>query len=124
MERKVYKNDDITFFSVFMFAKPSFDNMLQSSPLCSKGCNTLSHSGLTSVNTQKRMIYPFIREVQWLSGRICWSLFVASLEALCVCGGAQWLSGGVLDSGPRGPGFESHLCHWVVVLEQDTFILA
>ena len=35
--------------------------------------------------------------------------------------GAQWLSGRVLDSRPRGRGFESR---WVVVLERDTFILA
>ena len=38
--------------------------------------------------------------------------------------GAQWLSGKVLDSGPRGRGFEPQRCHCVVVLEQDTFILA
>ena len=37
---------------------------------------------------------------------------------------AQWLSGRVLDSRPRGGGFEPHQCHWDVVLEQDTFILA
>ena len=38
--------------------------------------------------------------------------------------GAQWLSGRVLDSRPKGSGFEPHRCHCVVVLEQDTFILA
>ena len=38
--------------------------------------------------------------------------------------GAQWLSGIVLDSRPKGNGFEPHWCHCVVVLEQDTFILA
>ena len=38
--------------------------------------------------------------------------------------GAQWLSGRVLDSRPKGHGFEPHWCHCVVVLEQDTFILA
>ena len=38
--------------------------------------------------------------------------------------GAQWLSGRVLDSRPRGLGFEPHRRHCVVVLEQDTFILA
>ena len=37
---------------------------------------------------------------------------------------AQWLSGRVLDSRQRGPGFEPHGHHCVVVLEQDTFILA
>ena len=38
--------------------------------------------------------------------------------------GAQWLSGRVLDSRPKGRGFEPHRRHCVVVLEQDTFILA
>ena len=38
--------------------------------------------------------------------------------------GAQWLSGRVLDSKPRGRGFEPHRRHCLVVLEQDTFILA
>ena len=38
--------------------------------------------------------------------------------------GAQWLSGRVLDSRPRGRGFEPHRRHCVVVLEQDTSILA
>ena len=36
--------------------------------------------------------------------------------------GAQWLSGRVLDSRPKGRGFEPHGCHFVVVLEQDIFI--
>ena len=38
--------------------------------------------------------------------------------------GAQWLSGRVLDSRPKGRGFEPHRRHCVVVIEQDTFILA
>ena len=38
--------------------------------------------------------------------------------------GAQWLSGRVLDSTPKGSGFEPHRRHCVVVLEQDSFILA
>ena len=41
-----------------------------------------------------------------------------------ITSGAQWLSGRVLDSRPRGRGFEPHRPHCVVVLEQDTFILA
>ena len=36
------------------------------------------------------------------------------------CAEAQWLSGRVLDSRPRGSGLEPHC---VVVLEQDIFIL-
>ena len=39
-------------------------------------------------------------------------------------GRVQWLSGRVLDSRPRGRGLESHRRHCVLVLEQDTFILA
>ena len=38
--------------------------------------------------------------------------------------GAQWLSGRVLDARPKGSGFEPHRRHCVVVLEQDTLILA
>ena len=38
--------------------------------------------------------------------------------------GAQWLSGRVLDSRPRDRGFEPHRRHCVVILEQETFILA
>ena len=38
--------------------------------------------------------------------------------------GAQWLSGKVLDSRLKGCGFKPHRHHCVVVLEQDTFILA
>ena len=39
-------------------------------------------------------------------------------------GGARWLSGRVLDSRLRGRGFEPHRHHCLVVLEQDTFVLA
>ena len=38
--------------------------------------------------------------------------------------GVQWLSGRVLDLRPRGHRFEPHWRHCVVVLAQDTFILA
>ena len=44
-----------------------------------------------------------------------------------IMSGAQWLSGRVLDLRPRCRGFEPHRRHFVVVLvvlEQDTFILA
>ena len=37
---------------------------------------------------------------------------------------AQWLSGRVLDSRPKGRGFEPHRRHCVMILEQDAFILA
>ena len=38
--------------------------------------------------------------------------------------GAQWLSGRLLDSKPRGRGFEPHWRHCVVDLEENTLILA
>ena len=52
--------------------------------------------------------------------------FLSLLQSLYIEGemGAQWLSGRVLDSRPKGSGFEPHWRHCVVVLEQDTFILA
>ena len=33
--------------------------------------------------------------------------------------GAQWLSGRVLDSRPRGHGFKPHRRHWVVFLSKN-----
>ena len=50
--------------------------------------------------------------------------FGVCVICLILSGGAQWLSGRVLDSRPKGRGFEPHRRHCVVVLEQDTFILA
>ena len=38
--------------------------------------------------------------------------------------GAQWLSGRVLDSRPKGRGFEPHRRHCVVSLSKTHFILA
>ena len=53
---------------------------------------------------------------------------LAAAAAFVVCRlplkGAQWLSGRVLDSRPRGRWFEPHWRHCIVVLKQDTFILA
>ena len=46
------------------------------------------------------------------------------LSSIQLAKGAQWLSGRVLDLRPRGRGFEPHRRHCVVVLEQDTLILA
>ena len=62
LERKVYNNDDITFFSTSPFAKPECDNELQ--PI--SGCTTLSYFGVANVNTQKRMLYPLNKAyVKW-----------------------------------------------------------
>ena len=49
---------------------------------------------------------------------------VINYASLRTVQGAWWLSGRVLDSRPKGRGFEPHRRHCVVVLEQDTFILA
>ena len=38
---------------------------------------------------------------------------------LCWKMGAQWLSGRVLDSRPKGGRFESHRRHWVVSLSKN-----
>ena len=51
---------------------------------------------------------------------VYYSIYMNTLMQL----GAQWLSGRVLDSRPKDSGFEPHRRHCVVVLEQDTFILA
>ena len=59
-------------------------------------------------------------------------LMFYNLEAWCIFRGfsyiydmgVQWLSGRVLDSRQRGSRFKPHRCHCVVLLEQDTFILA
>ena len=55
--------------------------------------------------------------------QIC--LFMAlSMKFQLLKKGAQWLSGRVLKSRPKGRALEPHQRHCVVVLEQDTFILA
>ena len=52
----------------------------------------------------------------------CCSIYVK--KDMKLLEGAQWLSGRVLDSRPKPRGLEPHGRHCVVVLEQDTFILA
>ena len=52
---------------------------------------------------------------------ICAHVLLILLNELGI---AQWLNGRVLDSRPRGRGFEPHRHHGVVVLKQDTLILA
>ena len=52
------------------------------------------------------------------------TLFLRLKEVTNTCSGGQRLSGRVLDSRPKGRGFEPHRRHYIVVLEQDTFILA
>ena len=78
-------------------------------------------------SNQNNLFFPYVSN-NWLIftdtvGFISRSLFPMLLfhEG---CQGAQWLSGRVLDSRRKGRGFEPHRRHSVVVLEQDTFILA
>ena len=47
-----------------------------------------------------------------------------SIGKILLVYGGQWLSGRVLDSSTKDRVLEAHLRHCVVVLEQDTFILA
>ena len=51
-------------------------------------------------------------------------IYLSKENFTCLKEGAQWLSGRMLDSRQRGCGFEPHRGHCVVVLEQNTFILA
>ena len=53
-----------------------------------------------------------------------WPFYTGFTVHASIFTGALWLSGRVLDSRPRGRGFEPHQHHCVVVLKQDTFILA
>ena len=57
-------------------------------------------------------------------GEIIYTQCSSFLRVTTSIRGAQWLSGRVLDLRPKGRGFEPHRRHCVVVLEQDTFILA
>ena len=63
-------------------------------------------------------------KVTWVSYNIKYSKFNFAPFYFNKEVGVQWLSGRVLDSRPRGHRFEPHQRHCVVVLEQDTFILA
>ena len=64
------------------------------------------------------------RNLEFLSLKGGCTLLEITCHGLYVDMGAQWLSGRVLDSRPKCHGFEPHRRHCVVVLEQDTFILA
>ena len=73
LEREVYNNKDIPFFSVLMIAKPLCNNVLQPKRLCSSVCNTLSHSGSANVNkkvlSSKRRFYPLNGDL-WLQKKL------------------------------------------------------
>ena len=63
LEKKVYNNDNKTFFSILKFAKPECDSVLQPELQSGVGCNTLSHSGLANFIIWKIMFYPLIHSV-------------------------------------------------------------
>ena len=60
----------------------------------------------------------------WLKGQPLVLFYSHCLYRLNIYMGVQWLNGRVLDTRLRGHGFKPHRCHCLVVLEQDTFILA
>ena len=75
------------------------------------------------------MIFPFdlpnqFPNGQWKATNQVGKILMGGGQGINTYKGAQWLSGRVLDSRPKGRGFEPHRRHCVVVLEQDTFILA
>ena len=57
-------------------------------------------------------------------GMVPMTMVIATICMHITFGENRELCGRVLDSRPRGRGFEPHRRHCVVVLEQDTFILA
>ena len=67
------------------------------------------------INLHKRDIYQNL---------VCWHTRITQSLDYTITVGAQWLCGRVLDSRPRGRGFEPHRHYCIVVLEQDIFILA
>ena len=100
------------------------------------GSNCFSREARTSFSSRKHMAtYDFHGEVRTpcplcLCPYQSFKLFGFTFYFFIFCWawsihmGAQWLSGRVLDSRLKGRGFEPHRRHCVVVLEQDTFILA
>ena len=76
-------------------------------------------SPLSTVAQTLMQIYEILSEDY---GQLVVQIFLSRITV--VCQGAQWLSGRVLDSRQRGCRFKPHRHHCVVVLEQDTFILA
>ena len=67
--------------------------------------------------------HQIITLIRTLLSNICLSFAFHSPHYIVLRKVAQWLSGIVLDSRPRGRGFEPHQYHCIVVLEQDLFIL-
>ena len=86
------------------------------------------YGGVTGLNFQNNIVFSSMRIALVLANSVDpdemqhYAAFHLGLHRLPK--GAQWLSGRVLDSRPRGRGFEPHRCHCFVVLEQDKFIIA
>ena len=83
LERKVYNDEGKTFFAILKFAKPSWDNVLQPSPLHCSGCNTLFHEGLANINKWKRMFYPLMCKIMYNPYRLnidCHHILIRYLE--------------------------------------------
>ena len=76
LERKVYNNDKLKFFSVLTFAKPSFDNVLQPEQHCRSGYSTYhTPAWQTLVHGKECFIlllhlFAGAAEERWYKGRI------------------------------------------------------
>ena len=72
----------------------------------------------------RQIISAMVKPIRRVTYQFAISYQLVTPEGTPFFKGAQWLSGRVLDSRPRGREFEPHQRLWGVVLEQDTFILA
>ena len=70
----------------------------------------------------ERRIHKYMGEIFYFTIKLHIFNIIASITTDNRAG--QWLSGRVLDWRPRGRRFKPHRRHCIVVLEQDTFILA
>ena len=79
---------------------------------------------LKFLKKQNLLMLNIFRYIHCVKTYITFNLDLIYLSSILLTLGVQWLSGRVLDSRPKGRGFEPHRHHCVVVLEQGTFILA
>ena len=84
LERKVYNNDNITFFSVITFSKPSCDNVLQCSQVRAA---THYHTRAGQRLIHGRMFYPLSKDMKKYQPVIyiyiyiyIWSVLLLSFE--------------------------------------------
>ena len=90
-----------------------------------------NHFGVSSIQSLNNMyadhisIFNNIRHILMLNKKFYNKpIIITLLTLLHLRVEGQWLRGRVLDSKPKGRGFEPHRRHCVVILEHDTLILA